>query len=146
MTLLDKAISMMMKNDRTHHRIIEERIRKVGLHRTAHMMLMYLSRAIECPSQREIAEHFSITPAAVTGILKTLERDGYIVRRSGKDCRTNEIAITDEGRAVVTRSREVFQEVDCAMFEGLTDEELLAYIATHEKIAENMERLKEENG
>ena len=145
MALLDRAIQMMMRTDRTHHRLIEERVRSLGLHRTSHMMLMHLSRNEDSPSQRELAEHFCITPAAVTGILNNLERDGFIRRCSGKDSRTNEIVITKEGRAIVDRSRALFSEVDVEMFDGLTEEELLAYIATLEKILANMERTKEDN-
>ena len=144
MTLLDRAIETMMKTNRTHHRLIEEKVRSVGLHRTSHMVLMYLSHDEDSPSQRELAERLCVTPAAITGILNNLERDGLIRRCSGKDSRTNEIVITDEGRAIVERSRELFFEVDTEMFAGLSEDELLAYISTLEKILSNMEKSKEE--
>ena len=82
----------------------------------------------------------SITPAAVTGIIKSLERDGYITRAQGKDNRFNEISITDLGREVVESSREAFAAVDRAMFEGFLDSELESYISMMERIRENMEK------
>ena len=141
--LLEKAIKMMMRTDRMHRSLIEDGVKDIGLHRTAHMILMTLAREKKCPSQKELAERFSITPAAVTGILKNLERDGYIKREAGRDTRYNEIFITERGREVVEASRKKFREVDSSMFSGFSDEELREYIVMLEKIQANMERKRE---
>ena len=143
--LLDSAVRLTLKVNRTHRHLIEERVRAIGFHRTAHMTLMHLAKNDKSPSQRELAERFSITPAAVTGILKKLERDGYITRTAGQDTRFNEIAITDEGRRVVEHSRETFYEVDRAMFEGFSDSELESYLALLSRVCDNLENKKEEN-
>ena len=136
--LLEKAIKMMMRTDRMHRRLIDECAGDTGLHRTSHMMLMHLARRECCMSQKELAEHFSITPAAVTGVLKNLERDGYIVRAVGKDTRYNEISITERGREVVEASRRKFREADASLFVGFSDSELEAYIRMLERMQENM--------
>ncbi len=133
-SLVDRAIHMMMHTDRTHRHLIDERVRDIGLHRTAHMLLMHLSRVKNSPSQRELAERFSITPAAVTGHLKNLERDGYITRTTGRDTRFKEITLTEKGHNTVIRSRELFHEVDQAMFQDFTEGELQVYIRALEKI------------
>lgn len=143
-TLIDNAVRMMMHTDRMHRHAIEERVGEIGLHRTAHMMLMHLAKTESKPSQRELADHFSITPAAVTGILKHLERDGYITRSIGRDTRFHEIAITDKGREVVKKSRELFYEVDREMFSGFSEAEVEAYILVLEKIQENLNLRREQ--
>lgn len=143
-SLVDRAIHMMMHTDRMHRHLIEERVRDIGLHRTAHMMLMHLSRVKNSPSQRELADHFSITPAAVTGILKNLERDGYITRNAGRDTRFNEIALTEKGRETVVRSRRLFHDVDQAMFSDFTEAELETYIHALEKIQSSLNARKEQ--
>ena len=143
-SLIDRAVRMMMHTDRMHRHAIEQRVGDIGLHRTAHMMLMHLAKTETKPSQRELADHFSITPAAVTGILKHLERDGYITRTVGRDTRFHEIAITDKGRDVVKKSRELFYEVDCEMFSGFTDEEIEVYILALTKIQANLNGRKEQ--
>ncbi len=107
------------------------------------MILMTLAREKKCPSQKELAELFSISPAAVTGILKNLERDGYITRETGRDTRYNEIFITERGREVVETSRKKFREVDSSMFSGFSDGELQEYITMLEKIQANMEKERE---
>lgn len=143
-SLLESAIKLTLSTNRRHRHLIDERVREIGFHRTAHMTLMHLARNDKSPSQRELAERFSITPAAVTGILKKLERDGYITRSAGKDTRFNEIAITPLGREVVERSKEAFGCVDRAMFEGFSDDDLKSYIAFLERIENNMKSKKED--
>ncbi len=142
--LVDRAVRMMVHTDRMHRHAIEECMGDIGLHRTAHMMLMHLAKTEDRPSQRELADHFLITPAAVTGILKHLERDGYITRTTGRDTRFHEIAITDKGRELVTKSRELFYEVDSQMFLGFSEEEVEAYILALTKIQDNLNGRKEQ--
>ena len=140
--LLEEAIATMIRNDRMHRALIDERIHPIGSNRTAHMMLMHLSRKERCPSQRELADHLRVTPAAVTGILKKLEADGLICREEGRDCRYHEISLTEEGRGVVERSRAIFADVDHSLFEGFTEAELATYLALMQKMNANMQRIK----
>ncbi len=104
------------------------------------MMLMHLARRERCPSQRELAQEFGITPAAVTGVLKHLEGDGYITREAGRDTRYNEITITERGRAVVEESRLRFRKTDESIFAGFDDSDLEKYVSILERMQENMRR------
>ena len=81
-----------------------------------------------------------ITPAAVTGALKKIERDGYIERTLGQDNRYNELQITEKGRELVKLTRRLFSEADMSMFDGFSEEDLKNYIACLEKLQENMRR------
>ena len=138
-TLLDEVIHTIVHNERLHRSLIDDRIHPNGKSRTEHMALMHLSHTTRCPSQRELAEHLHVTPAAVTGILKKLERDGLIDRTIGADTRYHEIALTECGREVVLRSRAIFREIDQSMLEGFSDEELSVYLGFLQKIQKNME-------
>ena len=141
-TLLEEVIATMIRNDRIHRALIDERIHPIGSNRTAHMMLMHLARKERCPSQRELANHLRITPAAVTGILKRLEGEGLICREDGRDNRYHEISLTDAGREVVLRSREIFADVDRSLFEGFSEGELTTYLSLMQKIQANMQAMK----
>ena len=134
----------MIKTERQHRALIDTRAKSIGLNRTAHMILMCLARMDKAPSQKELAARHDITPAAVTGILNTLESDGYIERRAGHDSRYNEIFITEKGREEVMRAREIFRSLDTALFSGFTDSELEAYISMMTKMQENMQNYKNE--
>ena len=139
-TKLSRAVDMMIRTDRMHKSMIDYRVKEIGIHRTQHRILMHLARCDKLPSQKELAERLDITPAAVTGALKKIERSGYIERTLGHDNRYNEIKITPKGRALVDRTRELFSEADISMFEGFTESELDTYIACLEKLQANIKK------
>ena len=137
---LYRAMEMMMHTNRMHKSLLDARVRDIGIHRTQHRILMKLARCGKLPSQKELAEHLDITPAAVTVALKKIEKDGYVERTLGQDTRYNELHITDKGRELVRRSREIFSETDRSLFEGFTDEELEVYVNCLDKLEGNLKR------
>ena len=135
---ISSAINIMIKTDRMHRQLINSAVSKLGLHRTQHMILMHIAKNNKIKSQKALADHIGVTPAAITGSLKKLEQDGYISRVQGTDNRFNEIALTEAGKKVVENTRALFSSVDTSLFEGFSDEELDAYIANLEKIQKNI--------
>lgn len=126
---------------RMHHCAIESKINTTGVHKSQHMILMYLYRKNGEVSQKDIAEHFEISPAAVTVSLKKLEAGGYIERNCAKtDNRYNEIRITDKGKEVVEYSRQVFECVDEKTFEGISTEERETLVALLDKVIFNLKQ------
>ncbi len=114
-----------MKLNRLHRSAAEKRMSGCEIHRSQHMLLMFLHRCEKTPTQREIADRFEISPAAVATSLKRLEADGYIKRQTNKsDTRENMISITDKGRRVVEFSKQTFDELDRMTYEALTEKEL----------------------
>lgn len=137
---LSKAINMMIKTDHMHRALIDSRVGVLGIHRTQHRILMHLARHDSLPSQKELAKHLDVTPAAVTGALKKIEQDGYVEVTLGHDNRYNELRITEKGRALVDHTRMLFSEADSSMFEGFSDDELDLYISFLEKLQINMKK------
>jgi DNA-binding MarR family transcriptional regulator len=135
---LSRAIEMMIKTDHMHKALIDSRVHTLGIHRTQHRILMHLARHDKLPSQKELADHLDVTPAAITVALRKIENDGYVERTLGHDNRYNELRITEKGRELVKRTRRLFCEVDAAMFDGFTDEELDTYISCLEKLQTNI--------
>jgi DNA-binding MarR family transcriptional regulator len=105
---------------------------------------MHLARRERLPSQKELAEHVNITPAAVTATLKKLEQGGYIERSVGNDNRYNEIAITSLGKKVVEETKMMFTDIDTHLFESLTNEEIKGLISCFEKIQDNINKKMKE--
>jgi DNA-binding MarR family transcriptional regulator len=135
---LSIAIDMMIKTDHMHRALIDSRVRSLGIHRTQHRILMHLARCGKLPSQKDLAKHLDVTPAAVTCALRKIEKDGYVERNLGHDNRYNEIQITDKGRELVEKTRLLFSEADSSMFVGFTDSELETYISCLEKLQANI--------
>ena len=139
-TKLSKAINMMIKTDHMHKALIDSRVHSLGIHRTQHRILMLLARFEKLPSQKELAEHLDVTPAAVTCALKKIEKGGYIERTLGHDNRYNEIRITEKGRDLVAQTRQLFSAADASMFEGFSDSELDTYISCLERLQANIKK------
>ena len=142
-TKLSKAIEMMIRTDHMHKALIDSRVGGMGIHRTQHRILMHLARHDKLPSQKELAEHLDVTPAAITGALKKIESDGYVERTLGHDNRYNELRITEKGRELVNQTRQLFSEADRSMFDGFSDSELESYISALEKLQANIKKAHE---
>ena len=84
---------------RMHRKAIENKLNNVGVHKSQNMILMHLYNSDSELSQKDIAKHFEISPAAVAVSLKKLECGGYIERNLNKDDnRFNKISITERAK------------------------------------------------
>jgi len=127
---------------RLHHMVCEKRLSRLQIHRSQHMLLMHIAKSDTPPSQKELAEHLEISPAAVAVSLKKLEAEGYITRKESKgDNRIKSIGVTPKGLKIVTDSRIIFDSIDTDMFEGIDEDELLRCMATLEKLQSNIKKL-----
>lgn len=135
----------MMRIGRRRHQIIENAVSKLGIMPSKHYVLMQLSCMGQAASQAQIAEKMHISPASVARTLKALDADGYILRScSGDDSRRNEISISPKGEAMVTRSREMFDELDEMIFRDFSGEELAQLSSMLERVLGNLEKIEEE--
>lgn len=136
---IHQALEQFIRLDRMHRAAIERQVGEMGLYRSQHRLLMYLSREKVMPSQRELADFLGISAPAVASTLKRLEAEGYIHRTSSKeDLRNNIITITDKGRAVLEDTRQRFDAVDRAMFEDISEAQLESFAALLGKMQTNL--------
>ena len=132
---------------RMQHRIIEARVRSLGIHPSQHLLLMRLSDMGRFPSQTQIAEELDISPASVARTLKQLEAGGYIERcGSDVDGRRNEIAISCKGVEMVQRSKEIFDGLEAVSYAGFSEEELDQLEALLMREIDNLRRLERGDG
>jgi DNA-binding MarR family transcriptional regulator len=82
---LERAIELTIHTRHLQKSLFESKVKTTGLYGTQHRILMHLACRYMLPSQKELADHLQITPAAVTGALKKLEADGYIEKRLGHE-------------------------------------------------------------
>lgn len=83
----------------------------------------YLDRRGPC-RQRELSDYFEVDPAAVSRMLSSLEKRGYVVRRvDGARRRRDLVEVTPVGREAVARWRLRSQEAEDVMLRGFTEEE-----------------------
>ena len=134
-----QAIHRIMRVNRLHRSLVEKTMREAGLHRSQHLMLIYLKNCKEAPSQKEIAASFDVTPAAVAMALNKLEEKEYIERyHVGMDRRTKYVRLSERGIQVLEQTRNMFDEADKTTFKGISPEELETLMNLFDKMKENL--------
>lgn len=86
-------------------------------------LLVYLEGQGPC-SQRELAEYFATDPAAVSRMLCTMEKGGFVVRKTNQESRRSDfIELTERGAQYAKIWRENYKKMEGIMLEGFTLEE-----------------------
>lgn len=90
--------------------------------------------------QRDLQERFSIRRSTVTGMLKLLEKNGYITRTSVEsDARLKKITLTQKSVEMHEQIIHGINTVEEKISLGLTQEEKETFLALCEKIRANIE-------
>lgn len=146
MELYNTAADMFRRTDFMLRRCIGKKLRMLDdeIYRSQHRLLMHLGANQNC-SQNELAAKLDISPAAVAVSLNKLEKGGYIARETNSDDhRSNRVSITDRGDQVISRSIQLFDEVECGMFEGFGPEEMEQFYVFLQRAYRNLSRMQEE--
>lgn len=136
-----EIIHKFIQTNRLHRRVIEHWADRIDMHCSAHRMLMHISCEKNIMSQKELAEHLKISPAAVATTLKKLETDGYIERTKCKSCsdsRTNEITVTERGRKAAEDTEKYFRFVDSSALKDFSNEEIDTLLRLLDKMQKNL--------
>ena len=133
--------------DRSISKLLEMRVKEEGLDEIALMhgwILRYLYEHQDKEIyQKDIEKYFGICRSAVTNIIQTLEKKGYICRASvANDARLKKVMLTEKGRENHEKLGEIFQKMDAQLEEGFTEEELHAFLHVIDKVYYNMEKMK----
>lgn len=136
---IKKMAELSRQTDRVHRKLFEKHaVEAFGIHRSQHMMLMYISKN-ENASQRQIAEAFNVSAAAVAVTLKKLESLGLINRISSKsDSRRNHISISQKGMEVIEETKYIFGAIDQLMFKDFSDDEIELLRALSQRMYDNL--------
>ena len=140
-----EVIHKFIQTNRLHRRVIERRADNLDIQCACHRMLMHISRVDVIPSQKELAEHFKISPAAVANTLKKLEADGYVERsksKENKDSRVNEISVTVRGKKTAEESEQFFRFVDAQALDGFTDDEIDTLLSMLDRMQNNLQKIE----
>lgn len=142
--LQHQIVNLFRQSDQSMKRVIGKKVEDTGIYRSQHRLLMILGKHPDC-SQTVIANKMEISPAAVAVSLKKLEKSGYITRSCDEeDNRMNHVVITEKGKKAIDQSILYFQEIEDAVFDGFTEEELETYVAFLERFISNGERYYQE--
>ncbi len=134
-----QVVRKLIGINRNHMKITENSVRKLGIHRSQHHMLMTIGRN-KGISQKDLAEKMEISTAAVAVTIKKLEQAGLVIRESGElDSRINNISLTEAGEKLCEDTAQLFGAIDSAMLEGFTEEERATLCALLDKLKDNLD-------
>ncbi|MBQ4065032.1 MAG: MarR family transcriptional regulator [Clostridia bacterium] len=90
--------------------------------------------------QRDLETRFSVRRSTMTSILQLMEKNGLISREPDeKDGRLKKLILTPLALEIEGRMHAEIDRLEAKMCEGLTQDELDAFIATAEKIGRNLD-------
>lgn len=135
------------KMDRCISKLLEMRVKAEGLDEVTLMhgwILRYLYEHQEQEIyQKDIEKYFGICRSAVTNIIQALEKKGLVCRASVEsDARLKKVMLTDAGRIGHEKLGEIFQKMDADLENGITEEEVHAFMRVIDKVYYNMEKMK----
>lgn len=94
--------------------------------------------------QRDIQAKFSISRSTVTGILQTMEKNGWIIRESVDwDARLKKLSLTQKALQHHARVMDGIRRTEEALIHLLTEEERETFLALCRKIAQGIEDLEQ---
>lgn len=130
--------------DRLHHMVFEKYMKNIA-HRSQHWVLLYLERNGGSAWQKEIAEAMEVSPAAMTGTVKKLEKSGYVTKKVlDRDNRQNQITLTAQGAELLKRGKQQVDEINQKMFVGIDSADLVCFARCLQRMEENLyEMLRE---
>lgn len=138
---LRNLISSLNRAFITHRKFVLKKSQSFGLYVGQPQVLAYVSRNPGC-TQTEIAEHLGVSSASIAFSTKRLQKAGYLMKQVNHlNMRCNKLYVTHEGEEVLDRFRVVYDEMNLAMFEGFSVEELEQLMSFTERVNKNMEKM-----
>ncbi len=93
--------------------------------------------------QKDIETEFKIRRSSVTSVLNTMEKNGYILRRSSRsDARLKEIILTEKAQRTGDEHHAAIDAFEHNLLAGMTEEDVMKLNSLLNKLNENLEKLK----
>ena len=125
----------------THRKFVLKKSQSFGLYVGQPQVLAYVRHNPGC-TQTEIAEYLGVSSASIAFSTKRLQKAGYLMKQVNHlNMRCNKLYVTREGEDVLDRFTDVYDDMNLAMFEGFTVEELEQLMSFTERVNKNMEKM-----
>ena len=139
---LDSSYNAMM---RIHDaaKLYHERMRRLseqdGLPSSYRMLIFHLARMNPGVTQLDLVNATHLKPPTVSVTLGKMERDGLVTRQSNEsDLRQTLVYLTDKGKAIDDKVRQIHKEGDAVALEGLTKSEIETLSTLLNKVIDNL--------
>ena len=138
--------AQFMRLGHAHRRLVESRLQETGIHRGQPPLLFALSRQ-DGLSNADLAQKLNVTPPTISNMVKRMRQSGYVEkRRDSDDERIMRVYLTEQGREAMATLRQIIDQVNETMIQGLSAEEKALLIPILKKITANIENALQQNG
>lgn len=121
---------------------LNEQIAAYNLHHSQWMIVYYLKN-FGASTLVGIATYMNVEKSAVTRSVNRLEKSALIERIAVIDKRERRIQLTDLGEEVYTACRQIVDKFECAIMNGISEEEQELVLKTLLKIKTNLKAIGE---
>ncbi|MFW6007167.1 MAG: MarR family winged helix-turn-helix transcriptional regulator [Halanaerobiales bacterium] len=120
----DKSIfHLLVKLCRSHYKKTHKLLEELGLYR-GQPPLLHLLWEKEGRTQKELSDKLKTKPATIAKMVKRLEKEGFIEKKLDKDDkRLSRIYLTDKGKNIRKKVKEIENKIDNICVDGFTGEE-----------------------
>ena len=119
-----EIIRQILWLSRKHFQLNTAQLEETGIGSGQIPVLLELNRWGEL-NQRELAERTHVTPATMSGTLKRMEKNGFIIRTADEnDARISRVRLTEEGKEQCKIARGIFDQTCRRMLDCLDDDSL----------------------
>lgn len=126
------------------HKLYQQEFKDIHLTRESGGLLFAIKKTNY--NQTDLADLFHITQASLSGRIKRLERDGYLVRVTDpNDRRKYRLELTAKANQELDEVIAKMKKCNKQMFQGLTDEDFQEIIRIHEQVCHNLEAMIKED-
>ena len=141
---LDKCINVqMMKVMKLHRHVADNALNKLGLYAGQEVILFKLWRH-DGLTQSQLAEALYVEPPTITKMVQRMEASGLLERRPDvNDGRVSRVYLTDKGRELEQPVRDIWDQLETALTQGLSDVELALMSRILGQMGGNMQQVEE---
>ncbi|MFC5704480.1 MarR family winged helix-turn-helix transcriptional regulator [Cohnella faecalis] len=147
--MVDNEWSRLEEIDWLFRRMVRKFVKerdKIAIEGVALPGMLVLSKIVRDGEQKlgDLAEQLDLTSGAITALCDKLEEKGFATRRRmAEDRRTVLLDITDKGRSLLARNRNISQRSITLLFGGFTEQELDSQRAAYKQITDSLESFSE---
>ena len=133
---IEKLFHELIK--KLHHKR-REKLEQLGLYRGQPPILFTLYEK-DGKTQKEIAEVMKIQASTVTKMIQRMEKSGFITRKNDEnDKRVMRVYLTDKGKEIESKLREVMKEIGEKTFVNISFEEKIILKRVFMQMYDNLE-------
>lgn len=137
---LRKLVGALSKVYITHRKCFLQQSQKYGLYVGQPQVLNFITRHPGC-TQNEIANDLGVSAASIAFSTKRLQNTGFLQKQvNSLNMRCNKLYVTPEGLDILNQFADGFDELNLAMFDGFSMDELKQLEDFSERVNNNLEK------